>query len=308
MLSLALLVLPSLPGVPYNVAELFGGGMARLGVALALGLWLWTLSLGVWLTLEALVARPPLRVLAPLGVVLHGVVGFWVLYPVVPGESLDDVLGSPVLGWPAPLEHWLRFVALDGWLVFAALVAAALAATFLLRRPRALGVVLMLLIHALWLCPLLYWAIVSQAATDNLTELLRGAASFPSWLALFGAMIAIWLAGAAVASAVRGAGRRGAALAMTILAVGAAAGLAHLALEPMILKYGKVFSVWQFLLSADRAHYLDGGALAGRAVGVLLALVVGLALMLAPVLGRADGRGPRVAARPASREGRIITG
>ena len=49
--------------------------------------------------------------------------------------------------------------------------------------------------------------------------------------------------------------------------------------EHTILKYGKVFSAFQFLLSTDRDHYVEGAALAVRFVAAMSLMCVGLAMM-----------------------------
>ncbi|WP_217424578.1 VanZ family protein [Nitrogeniibacter mangrovi] len=286
---LALALLPGVPGVPYNVRELFGDGVARLFVALALGAYIWSLGVGALMLVERLAGNRWASVVLPLALLAHGLIGFLLLDAVVPLESLDDVLGSPVLGWVAPLEHALRFLALDAMLGFAAVTAASLLVSLGRGGSAALGVFISLVFHAVWLCPLLYWGIVREAATDNLTELLRDNAAFSSWLALLGALFGTWLGGGALAGILAGRLRAARGGALLVVGLAMAGGLGQLALEPLIVKYGQVFSAWQFLLSPDRAHYVGGEALVLRAVVLLAALVLGLAILLFPSLRARTG-------------------
>ena len=50
-------------------------------------------------------------------------------------------------------------------------------------------------------------------------------------------------------------------------------------LEANVIKYGKVFSALQFLLSTDRTHYVTGASLWGRFTIALALLVCGLAAL-----------------------------
>lgn len=250
--------------VPYNVHELLDP-QARLlsAVLLALtchGLAVWP----VWLARRHVPGR--LRwVQLPLGMLAYGSVSFALLLVAVPSESLHDVVGSPVLGWSWHWETGLRWVALaavPGTLVYLAVQSV--------RRWRGLRLGAMHFWAAAPVLVLAYWGVVSEAATDNLTELLA-APSALAFVALCAAFYCIALAAALLASPTR---RMGAALWACALSLPLAAVLLQLGLAGEIDKYGERFSAMQFLLSRDRAHYASPLSLWTR-YAVLHLLVIG---------------------------------
>src|SRR4030095_14175529 len=94
-----------------NLKELLGGH-PTLGLTV-LGLVLLTCG-GVPGVLAVLWRRRPYRsakLFAPTAVAIASAL-FVALWLVAPAESLDDVVGTPVLGVGRTLERWLRFVGL----------------------------------------------------------------------------------------------------------------------------------------------------------------------------------------------------
>lgn len=263
-----------LPGVPYNVRELVAVGPLGLVSSLSLAVSLFLLANGPMV----LLGRSPLWVLAaPLALPLMGALCFALLRVGVPLESIHDVVGSPVLEWSWEWERLLRFMAL--WTAIGLQVGLACLFVAMLLNPRRLPAFVNGLLVTVLLAYPLHWAVVERAATDNLVELMAHQASF--WAAsclAFGA-VGVCLAASSL-SALVAEPRRWRSL---VPAIGFGALLAPLALltglEESVIKYGKVFSALQFLLSTDRTQYVDGLALWMRFVSVLVALVLGLAVL-----------------------------
>ena len=103
----------------------------------------------------------------------------------------------------------------------------------------------------------LYWVVVIQAATDNLTELIMDGGALSSSSVLAFGFFLFFLASAAISNyfVTRLNDFR------VVLIVGAVF-LSVLCFwfgsEQVIMKYGKVFSAWQFILSTNRENYVDG--------------------------------------------------
>lgn len=274
-LALLLWLLARLPGVPYNVAKLIPPGAAGLlaaaGVAAAAG---WIAALPVFYV------RAPGRVAAalPLLLLLHGLVAFAVLRPTVPLPMLHKVIGSPVLAWPGMTEDLLRYLALHAALMLPLCGAAAVVAV--VQEPARLNrLVYWALVVAVLAWPL-HWAVVEQAATDNLVELMRGGGGFMASSSLALAIMALGVGVAALASLRRGRVRV-AALLLFVAALATPVAL-WAGLEPAVLKYGRVFSALQFILSAGRDAYASGPELAVRYAAAYIGLTLALAWLQAP--------------------------
>jgi glycopeptide antibiotics resistance protein len=273
-MTLALVVFARLPGMPYNVRELVAVGPWGLVSAAGLS---FCLLMGAWLPL--VVNQLPARwvLWAPVVAPLSGAVAYAALRQAVPLESLHDVIGSPVLGWPWELEPLFRFMALWSAGVLAVGLAGLLVA-LVLRPQRLVAFINGTLVALLMLYPL-YLIIVREAATDNLTELMADQGSL---LSLVWVGVALW--GLALAASALSAWRvqpdRWCSL-MVFWLVGAALvplGLLN-GLESAVIKYGQVFSALQFLLSAQRGAYVEGLALWLRLAFVLLVAMVALAVL-----------------------------
>ncbi len=235
------------PFVPYNVRELLKQDSAWLSALLLSGACYWLAVWPVWL------ARRPVSGLArlvqlPLGLLGYGVVVFLLLDAAVPDESLFDLAGSPILGWPGQWELGLRWVVLA--MIPGALIYLA-AQTVRRWRGRRLSA-----LHFWAVLPVLglaYWGVVVQAATDNLVELMA------TPLSLAFAALCVWLYIVFLASALLASPAAGAQctlrLAGALISLPLAALFLYLGLAGTIDKYGEQFSAMQFLLSADRQHY-----------------------------------------------------
>ena len=255
-ISVGLAILIRLPGVPYNIKELVAPGIAGLlsitGIVLAL---LWLIN-GHFLLLRNTQSAHRVLLFLPIWLVVHALVTWTLLRIGVPLESIHDIVGSPVLGWVWELEMIGRYVALHS-----AYASALIGAILLTAGICGKGQKRLVAIWAGW-CLLLAWplhaVIVDYAATDNLTELMREGGRFQyAFLLFLGAFLASLTATLLASLPTQ---RSGLLVKGTMIPLAAAGAIACLwfGCEPMIIKYEKVFSAWQFLLSPDRNHYITG--------------------------------------------------
>jgi hypothetical protein len=295
-----------LPGVPYNVSEIFldHGSVWRLALFAVALLWIGAgpLLAARWLR------RTRLPFLAlPAAMILVALVSRTLLKYSVTYESLDDILGSNNLFSRVTNEHvwgefWRRlflstnavdFVSyIERRVRFIALyspLAVCLTLAFLVQsgnRARRFGTaqIVALAIAAIAWVWLSITIVFNWAATDNLTELVAGAGRFGVDGRLYLLLIAVLVA--ANVSWLLHAGTRPlrwlAAIALSIAAIPLGWWLLGLGLEQQVQKYGLVFSGTQFLLGADRQHTLSQAALFARwtvvQVGCVAVIVAGAAI------------------------------
>lgn len=273
-------VLPRLSGLPYNVRELIVAD-APLRSSFLLCLAAYWIAVVPLLASALLLRRRGWLSSMLLWPLLHGTGAFFLLWFAVPQEALDDVLGSPVLGWPWQWERLARFIGLFAvWSVWltGALLLAGRKRLLLDRRASAFWCITALL----WL-PLAYWAVVLEAATDNLVELMAGSGAL--WAA---AILALALAVFLIAVALAGRwlvgrpSRRGGSVFALLLALPPVYLLVWLGSEAHLVKYQQVFSALQFLLSSDRRHYLDPSLLWMRFALAYCVVALGLLLLQLP--------------------------
>lgn len=274
-LAVAIGIAVRLPGVPYNVRELVSGGPTG---ALSL------LSLAVASYLLANAALPlgngrlASRMLAaPLWLAASGTLVFTLLRIGVPTESMDDIVGSPVLGWRWEWERLGRFIAL--WMAVGLQVIGGFAAAAALGNARRLPLLLNWAIVAAVAAGPLFHVVITLAATDNLTELVGRGGSFVASALLALGLMAVALSGASLSALAVGARPR-AGLALGFAAGAALAPLCFiLGSEATIVKYDKVFSALQFLLSTDRGHYATGAALWLRLAAAIAVAILALSAL-----------------------------
>ncbi len=281
VLVAAVAIATNLSGMHYDVRKLvspgIGGAMAVAGLALA----------AYWIAVGPLAILPqagqaPGRLFFafPLALLGHALVT-WCLFRVsTPNPVFLKIVGAPVLDWPWEFEALLRYLALH-----VSLLTQMLGAVLLVRavnEPKALvGFIYWLLISLVLAWPL-YLVILEWAATDNLTELIRDNASFAASSSLAAAMLLAFVTAGSL-GAMLGDGRRKRWLfGLGALAALGATVLFGWALEPTLVKYGKVFSAAQFLLSEDREHYAQGNALLIRYVFAFAGFTIALALLQVP--------------------------
>ena len=274
-------VITKSPLIPYNVRELVYEGHPFRSLLL-LGLLLyWTLGFPVLILRWLMRGGRYLLAFVPL-VLLHGLVAWLLVWSAVPTESIHDVVGSPVLGWPWEWELLGRFVALFSiWSVAAAAGSLIGAGHFLENAGTALSG------WALGACvimPPAYYVVVREASTDNLVELMADNGSVGAFFLISLAMIIITFAGtrAGLAFVVRG--KDIIRTAIWVLVAGLLSYLAlYFGLEQVIIKYGQVFSAMQFLLSINRAQLAGPGELLLRYGVVYFGMVIAIVMVQNPI-------------------------
>lgn len=282
ILSLLILLAVRLPvALPYNLRELIGAGwdgaVSAVGLALAV----------YWMVAGHLIGMAWIRrdrrwILAlPAWMILHALAGTSLVMVAAPVESVHDLVGSPVLHWPGRWEIFMRFLALHTAIALQATGALLVIASLMLRQGPAPSV--FWLLTAGLFSPLLHWVIVTEAATDNLTELMRDGGSFGSSARLALGIFFGFLTASALAVLTLLPARSWKMLCGIILM---AAPLTYFFLEsgtePLIIKYGRVFSAFQFLLSTDREHYPTGAELANRFAMTFVLVIVAIAALQRP--------------------------
>ena len=172
-----------LPGVPYNVRELAGSYPTLSSIALSLAL---MACGGLPMAFALLWLQRPQFFARHFGWLVAGVATavFVAAWLVVPIESIDDIVGTPVLKINDTLERWLRFVALFGGLLSAWTVGARVALRDFCVRPLVLGTVVT---TAAMLIS--YVVVVPLAATDNIYELLRGSGGMGAAFGIAGYLV-----------------------------------------------------------------------------------------------------------------------
>jgi len=306
LIVLGIAALLKLPGIPYNVKELFranGSIPALYAFSIAL---LWTGGGAVWLGTRLNQSRWPALQLPPLAW-LVSLISLTFLWSGVTTESIEDISGSANVFWwvtnrdtwgefwrraflylNAPtvigfIEHCVRYSALYAPLpIFLSLMIALRDDSLLsrgdIRRHSGLIISALLL---LWLCKAIAF---DWTSTDNLNELIArdGEWGWGGGGFLYGLLLVC--ANGLLLSESVGAGRR--KLSLTVLFSLAALPLGwwllNQGLEQHVEKYGFVFSGAQFLLGPDRAKLLSPEVLFLRwclvQVGGVLILAVGIRL------------------------------
>ena len=264
-----------LPGIPYNVRELIPSGLDGIIAALCLAVALYLSTNSAFMLFDG-ESRQRL-VLFPLLLPLQGIIIWSMLRIGVPVESIHDIVGAPVLGWPWEWELLLRFLALHQAIAMQMFGAVLLVAT--LQRPAQFAGFVYWLVVSLLLSWPLHLIIVEWAVTDNITELMRDGGSFFASSLLAAGILLAFLGGTALGAALVDPARRGWLLLLALLSAPLAASCFLLGLEPVLVKYGKVFSAAQFLLSPDREHYLSHSTLLIRYILVHALVTAAIAII-----------------------------
>ncbi|OYU00153.1 MAG: VanZ family protein [Burkholderiales bacterium PBB1] len=291
-MTLGLRLLLELPGIPYNVVELFDG-QRLLSVGLFSVALLW-LGAGPWCLAKWAGHRQMACLWLPTLLPLAALFSLLLLRMSVTQESLDDITGSTDLyrrvtmdnywgeAWrdamarlPATMvdavERGVRFTALYSLLLAPLTMASICTDRSWLMRRRLPALALLLLFW--WLAA---WLVIDGAITDNLTELIARDGSI--WLAALAALFSLhvsWASG-------RMSTRRGMTLGVvTLVALPLSWWLSKQGLEQTILKYDSVWSAQQFLLGHNRIDRLSEAQLFMRWSGVYIAMLGVCALGMA---------------------------
>lgn len=274
-LTVGLWLLLQLPTIPYNVKELFDSPkLPRIMLFSAALMWL---GWGPW-WVAATAARSRTGPLwLPVLLFAAAMVSLLLLTFSVTQESLDDIIGSPDLlrrvtkdglwgaEWSAWLSAWptqptqaieqiLRYAALYALLLIPLTIAAMQLCGRWSTPRKWIGVATAA--ATWWLAKLV---VVDWAITDNLTELIArdGVPHLAMVLALLTANVAALMAARGVAGSL-------AAALLTVLFVPATWWLLLHGLEPILMKYGLVYSAVQFLLGQTRSLQLPEWQLFAR--------------------------------------------
>lgn len=272
-LALSISVIVRMPFVPYNVRELIAPGIFGLVSVVGLSLCILWQTTGHSLFLSQCKRKYGSMIFLPLWLLAHGAISWLLLRVSVPMESLHDIVGTPILQWPWETELIVRYLALNA-AVALQILGATVTVSVMAKHSRPEDLIGWLAWTIILAWPL-HWGIVVNAATDNLTELMRNGGSFQSSMLLAGGLLAFALSGSLWSHLMTY--RKHAlsnALIIFVTAICSAICL-WFGMEEVILKYGKVFSAWQFLLSPDRNHYVSESALFMR-----FAIVFGGTLMI----------------------------
>lgn len=282
-ISLGLWLLIQLPGMPYNLRELFGEQRLFGSVVFAMAL-LWLGAGPWWIAQQAGKKSWPVLWL-PFWLILTVCISLLFVKLSVTAESLGDVTGAADLyrrivqenlwgddwrnrlaDWPAVLinfiESAIRFSALYGLLLIP-LTLCALFTNRLWRLPTSMGGIIVLIL--LWW--LAKWIVVDMAITDNIVELIAvDGVPYLGALLLLAALHVTFLSHASFRNSI-------------ILAIGSALSLPlswwllNQGLEIVLFKYDVVFSAPQFLLGANRNDWLTEDELLLRWAVLYLGMV-----------------------------------
>lgn len=289
----------SLPGIPYNVRELFGG---REGVFDLVKFVLAIVCIGAGGALAG--RRAAGRRFPAIGLpgiaIAAGTISFLLLDASVSGESLSDIVGSSTadtrtLLWggagnaifgalgastAATFERMIRYGALTGpfilWSgIFVGTWLSARAGKSALETALRFALYLLCALPWLYLCKIVT---IDRASTDNLTELFEGGGGmlYPLYILLPFAAVLL----------VRARGAGGVLKSLLLLALSLPVSWVFLTagLADEVRKYDKTFSAMTFLLAPDRDADLSYVVLMARWFGVqeaaTLAIAFGMRIFL----------------------------
>ena len=282
LLALGLRLLLAIPGMPYNVVELFGThSVVSFGLFSAALLWL---GAGPWCVSHLICHRFKTVLVLPWLLVMAALTSLLLLSLSTSEESLGDITGATDLYrrvttenyWGSTWQH--IFIALPADMVSAIergvrytalyavfLVPLTMACIFTDRTcsMRRTWSALAVLAPCWWLAS---WVVIDGAITDNLTELIAPQGS--PWLAALIAGFAVNVAWVARPAGVK---VRYTVRLLTLLSLPTGWWLLKQGLEQTILKYDSVWSAQQFLLGQDRRTLLSDGALFMRWSALYLA-------------------------------------
>ncbi len=259
--TVIILAVLHLPGIPYNVRELFLSGVLPLRVFIFSFLTIW-LGMAPSLVGRFLVVHknPKLIWLMPVWVILVGL-GIWILLQFsVTEESQGDILGSIILNWPGSLEKCMRLCSLQAPLTIFQIVFFM---TFWTRRENDSKTTLKIFSQTFFSG--LPWIVLSAMvvfhwpSTDNIVELIRFQPF--TWLGPVALLILAAMIAANAAKLVdvleSSPGSFFKWIFFTILLIIPGWALLYTGLHPAVEKYGHVFPAIRFLLGPDRVQVIS---------------------------------------------------
>jgi hypothetical protein len=243
-----------LPFIPYNIRELIAPGKAGLLSVMGLGIAIYWIINGHFIFLQW--AKRGRMLTLPVWLIFHGLVTWILIRGSIPLESIHDIIGSPVLKWPWEWELLGRFLCLHGAIMLQSIGACILISLF--NKKAKIEIFIIWLMWAALLSWPLYVVVVDSAATDNLTELMRDNGTFLSSTTLAIGFLAFFTTGSALSNAIAIPTDRRRKVILIFSSLVIATACFWMGSEEIIIKYGKVFSAWQFILSSDRQNYAEG--------------------------------------------------
>ena len=277
----ALFIVYNIPAVPYNVKELYAGG-AVLG---SLGLTLVFLHcLGFPLAaVHYAIHQNELNRTPWLRYFLGHILVAWLLIRVfIPFEAIYDIVGYPTWGVVFELELAFRFFGFFA-LISGALFLAAITFTSFADHKAEIKSKLVIntwLLYFVVVVPWCFIVVVALAGTDNIIELLpnEGYSFYCLFIVLY-FIFTFCLATKLSLTLKSGRVKKISLLVfLTIVSTPIMFYFMQLGTENYVLKYKKIFSALQFLLSTDRKSYADPSALMIRFAIAHLAFI-GLFMM-----------------------------
>jgi glycopeptide antibiotics resistance protein len=259
VISLALLLIHGDERTPYNVKELFNSDFVWLSAFMMALSFLVAFALPPILV-NRFVAINKTSAMVLLGATVgHCLLVFNLFYVTFPNESLHDILGYPTWGDNTHyLELGYRFLGfylpLSGafFLVYTWLASTNSVAF----RANKLAFTL---VYLFLILPVAYLIVVVQAGTDNIIELLPNQGHSFKLLFIIGYLLLLVYVAAWWVKRVSHAGAMGVITHFILTLALAPFGyfLVQHGLQDVIIKYGKVFSGMQFILSPTRDSLLS---------------------------------------------------
>ena len=265
-----------IPSMPYNVKELYTGGaiFGSLGLTLVL-LHCFGFPLAI---IQKTAYQNTLKRKHLLGYFFLHIAIAWLLIRVfIPFEAIYDIVGYPTWGTVFELELAFRFF---GFFTVISAVLFMAAITFS-RFPNLNKYTQTKLIINAWLLffviaiPFNFWVVVVLAGTDNIIELLpnEGFSFYCLFIVLY-FICTLFLATKLSLSIKSNNFKQLSLLVVTmLLTTPVMFYFIQLGTENYVIKYNKIFSAMQFLLSADRKHYAESNVLMVRFAIAHLAFV-----------------------------------
>lgn len=196
----------------------------------------------------------------PVWVFLHGLIAWALVRNGVLPEIIHKVVGAPVLGYGGEWETLIRFAVLEG--AFFTLITGGITMTRTLANRTQPNGLIAWLFWTVFLLPIAYYVIVTNAATDNLVELIACDGSKEASLLIAIWIVLIGIGASSFAKSISGLKSGGwRQLWPPIASIPLGYVVLSAGLAPAVHKYDKVFSGLQFMLSVDREHYATGWTL-----------------------------------------------
>lgn len=284
LLSLLCLAVPiwlllRMPGIPYNVREMFLGDGHFFFVIVFAGALLWLGVGAVWMSKKILSSKLPVLSFCSWTLVVS-LISLLLLVMSVTRESIDDIAGANNLYWfvvnkdmwggtwrdvflligpgvIGPIERLGRYSAVYApMLIFLVLIFSF----FYLHERKSLTLPQAFLLVGsalpwLWLAKAVTF---DWSSTDNLNELVArdGPMGWGGGGYLYVLLVLLCVNAVIMEHALRRLRRLSVVIVASLAALPLGWGLLNLGLEPNVEKYGYTFSGAQFLLGPDREHLL----------------------------------------------------